>query len=101
MENTPTDMPMICVQIWKFPKMTPNREVSTFFSAAGFCPKQCKRLYLPANAPPGWEAPVEARIVLRGLAMRLIRGRHTALYEDNPPDEDFVRKFIRLASQYH
>ena len=45
-------VPMICFQFWEFSKMTQNREVSTFFSAAGFCPKQFKRCYLPAKAPP-------------------------------------------------
>ena len=50
------DMPMICLQFWEFSKMTQNREVSTFFSAAEFCPKQYKLCYLPAKSPPskGW-----------------------------------------------
>ena len=48
------DMPMICLQFWGFSKMSPNREASTFFSAAGFCLKQCKQINLPAKAPPSW-----------------------------------------------
>ena len=32
--------------------MTPNREVSTCLSAADFCAKQYKQIYLPAKAPP-------------------------------------------------
>ena len=49
MENTPMgyadDLPT-SLNILK------NREASTFFSAAGFCPKQYKIFYLPAKAPP-------------------------------------------------
>ena len=30
------DMPMICLQFWELSKMTQNREVLTFFPAAGF-----------------------------------------------------------------
>ena len=30
--------------------------MSTFFSAAGFCPKQYKKTYLPAKAPPSLAA---------------------------------------------
>ena len=32
--------------------MIQNREVSTCFLVAGFCPKQYKRFHLPAKAPP-------------------------------------------------
>ena len=46
------DMPMICLQFGEFSKMLQNREVSTFFPAAGFCPKQYDKFYLPAKAPP-------------------------------------------------
>ena len=45
------DMPMIYQQFWKFSKMTQNREVPTFFPAAGFYPKQYKKIDLPAKAP--------------------------------------------------
>ena len=52
MENTYTvcadDLPTILGIL----KMTQNREVSTFSSAAGFYPKQYKRFDLPAKAPP-------------------------------------------------
>ena len=46
------DVPMICIRFWEFPKMTQDPEVSTFCSAAGFCPKLYKRFDLPAKAPP-------------------------------------------------
>ena len=46
------DVSMIWLQFWDFPKMTQNREVSTLFSTAGFCPKRYQKKYLPAKALP-------------------------------------------------
>ena len=52
MANTPTGHADDLPTIWDFTKITQNREASTFFSAAGFCPKQYKRFDPPAKAPP-------------------------------------------------
>ena len=52
MEDTPTGVPMICLQILEFSRLIQNREVSTLCSAAGFCPQQYKKIYLPDKAPP-------------------------------------------------
>ena len=52
MENTPTgradDLPTI---FGFFKKYSKSRSVN-IFSPAGFCPRQYKKCYLPAKAPP-------------------------------------------------